>query len=289
MTSTPFGSPPAPSPLPAFLRDKAMRLFYGRALLAPVVAWRWHGRLTHLHARHDAGPAPARGLGKPLRSYLDAGWGARARLDALLAHHDWMAQRFSASFLRAFYAGEAQPIARLQARKETVFEVMLAPSVAASTQREGEIALYLVNPSDGVKLSRLTLTYLRTPQGPALVIGGLQGPFGGHKRAVIDSTRLLYGMRPKDATVLAARALARALGLDLLAVSDARHVLERLRGETKHAGYDEYWLERGAAPDPRFGFLFPMLDADTGTGEKRDGVKSALIAGTEDFVRKAGV
>lgn len=267
------------------LRDKAMRLVLGRSLMAPVVALRWRRRLEALHALHGAGPPPPRGLAKPLRSYLDARWRPRARLAALLGHHEWMAQRFSPAFLRGFYAGEAQTLARLPARKDSVFEVRLAPSVAASTQREGEIALYLVNAADDVKLSRLTLTYLRTAQGPALVIGGLQGPFGGHKRSVIDSTRLLHGLRPKDATVLAARALARALGLDLLAVSDARHVLERLRGETKHAGYDEYWTERGATPDPRFGFIFPPLE-EPGGEDKRDGVKAALVAATDDFVRR---
>jgi uncharacterized protein VirK/YbjX len=174
----------------------------------------------------------------------------------------------------------------LPARKASVFHAMIAPSVAASTQREGEIALYLVNPLDNVKLSRLTLTYLDTASGPALVIGGLQGPFGGHKRAVIDSTRLLFGMRPKDATVLAARALAQALGLELLAVCDERHILERLQGKTKHAGYDEYWTERGAAADPRFGFRFPALEESAVAAEGRDGIKARLIVETDAFVKR---
>lgn len=278
-------APSGAARVPAW-RDKAMRMFLGRSLLAPVVAWRWHGRLNELHRRHDAPPPPARGLAKPLRSYLDSTWGPRRRLEALLGHHAWMEGRFGSEFLRAFYAGEGQIIARLPARKGSEFHAVIAPSVSASTQREGEIVLYLVNPADGVKLSRLTMTYLTGAGGPALAIGGLQGPFGGHKRAVIDSTRLLYGMRPKDATVLAARALAQALGLDLLAVCDERHILERLQGVAKHAGYDEYWTERGALADPRFGFKFPPLDAPTEATEGRDGVKARLIIESEAFVRR---
>lgn len=274
------------SPQPAMLRDKAMRLVFWRSLLAPTVAYRWRRRLNDLHRRYGAPPPPARGLGKPLRSYLDAGWGPRARLKALSGHHDWMEATFSPAFLSAFYAGQAQVMAALPARKESLFHAVLAPSVAASTQREGEIALYLVNPVDGVKLSRLTLTYLDAKGGPALVIGGLQGPFGGHKRAVIDSTRLLYGMRPKDATVLAARALAQALGLELLAVCDERHILERLQGKTKHAGYDEYWTERGATPDARFGFRFPPLEESAVAAEGRDGVKARLMTETDAFVKR---
>lgn len=267
-------------------RDKAMRMVWGRSLFAPVVAWRWRRRLSELHRRHGAPLPPARGLAKPLRSYLDVGWGARPRLKALLRHHDWMEASFSPAFLRAFYSGDGQTVARLPARKGSEFHVVAAASVAASTQREGEIVLYLVNPVEGVKLSRLTLTYLDTAGGPALVIGGLQGPFGGHKRAVIDSTRLLYGMRPKDATVLAARALAKALGLELLAVCDERHILERLQGKTKHAGYDEYWTERGAAPDARFGFRFPALEESAVAAEGRDGIKARLIAETDAFVTR---
>ena len=76
-------APSGAARVPAW-RDKAMRMFLGRSLLAPVVAWRWHGRLNELHRRHDAPPPPARGLSKPLRSYLDSTWGPRRRLEALL-------------------------------------------------------------------------------------------------------------------------------------------------------------------------------------------------------------
>jgi hypothetical protein len=261
--------------LPACARDKAFRLLVLRAALAPNVALAWARRLRKAQRRHGLPEPPARMLMKPLRSYLTRDLRPRDRLEILVRHHDWMERTFSPAFLASYYLGEATTMARAPARKGAELTVALASSLTVSTQREGEIAFLLFDASAAILLARLTLTYWRGADGPALVIGGLQGP-AGEKRAVIEATRLLYGLRPKDAIVLAARAFARALGLPLLAVDDARHILERLHGSTKQARHDAYWLERGAEPFPSLGFRFPVLQDETG-GDARARTKSLIV------------
>ena len=120
---------------------------------------------------------------------------------------------------------------------------------------------------------------------PAVVVGGLQGPASAYKREIIDATRDLYGLRPKDAALLAARAFARALGFNVLhAVCDANHVLGRLQDTAKFSRYDDYWLERGGERGGPFGFVFGPLEATAPSGDRRDATKAAVVAGMEAFV-----
>ena len=103
---------------------------------------------------------------------------------------------------------------------------------------------------------------------------------------MIDATRELHGLRPKDAVLLAARALAAAVGAQSVhAVSDANHVLKRLQDIAKFSGYDDYWIERGGAPGGPYGFILEALE-DPGAGAKRrDDIKAAIVEGVNVFAR----
>lgn len=265
---------------------KARRLFALRALLAPKVAVAWARHIAHVHESVGAPPPPARVLGKPLRSYLKGGWSPKRRLEALLDHSRRESALLSAQTARALLAGEVFELACLAARKSSLYRLELAASFVQSTQREGEWVISLTRQGDDFPLTKLTLSLSGEADG-ALVIGGLQGPQAGRKRAVIDATRELHGLRPKDAALLGARALARAMGgLIVLAVGDASHVLRRLQDVDKLSGYDAYWRERGANDDPAFGFRFPALESDSGT-DGRTRMKAAIIEGVEAFVARA--
>ena len=129
-------------------------------------------------------------------------------------------------------------------------------------QREGELAICLAKRPANTELCRLSLCFARVDGEPAVVVGGLQGPASAYKREVIDATRDLYGLRPKDAAFLAARAFARALGFNVVhTICDANHVLRRLQDTAKFSRYDDYWLERGGKRGGPFGFVFGPLEA----------------------------
>ena len=118
----------------------------------------------------------------------------------------------------------------------------------------------------------------------AVAIGGLQGPRTGHKREVIDATRDLFGLRPKDATLLVARAFAEGLrGADVHAVGDALHVHRTLKDDPKLASYDAYWRERGAVAGGPSASSFHRSESLGPPCNGRDAAKLAIIDGAKGF------
>ena len=262
---------------------KAWRMFAFRSMLAPRVAIAWASEVRRAHADLGASAPTPRVLGKPLRSYLKAGWTPKQRHCALQADAAAAAQTFAPHTLAALLSGKRFALCQLVGRKGANFQLVFCASFVVHTQREGEWALTLFKVGDPAPLARLTFN-LAADATAQPVIGGLQGPHGGRKRAVIEATRALHGLRPKDAVLLAMRALAAALGAgDVLAVSDANHVLERLRDTAKHSDYDGYWRERGASEDAAFGFRFARLEPACGN-DGRGRMKASVIDGVEAFV-----
>jgi uncharacterized protein len=267
------------------LRDRGVRRFWLRALLAPGVAWEWSRKAEKLYRDHGGDIHRSRVLSKPLHGYLRRRLSPAARLRFLLDHHRAIAALIERDALSTLWRGEALELVILQGRKDSRFRLYLANAMMEQTHRESELAIVLVREGDPTPLSRLTFNLVSLEGRLALAIGGLQGPSEGGKRMVIDATRSLYGLRPKDATLLAARALARALGANPVhAVSDALHVRGTLRNDPKICSYDAYWLERGARPCPTFGFAFPPLAAPAAGPSGRDGVKHAIVRAMETFV-----
>ncbi len=246
-------------PLAGF-SDRGMRRFWLRSLLAPRVAWSWRDHALSLYRQHGAVIPNARVLSKPLHGYLRRGLNPATRLSALVEHYRLFGTLMGADCLRDLCAGRPVELARLQGRKDTTFRLFLIDATMVQTQREGECTLCLAREGSATLLSRLTFNLSTVDGRIALAIGGLQGPKSGHKREVIDATRDLYGLRPKDAALLAARAIADGLGAAVHAVGDALHVHRTLPDDPKHSRYDAYWAERGAIAGGPFGFVLPPLE-----------------------------
>ncbi len=252
--------------------------------MSPVTSARWARFINRYHRALEAGPPPARVLAKPVRSYVHLGLRPAARLEVLRGHYRLFRELFSPECVRRVCSGEPIVVAELEARKGAVYRLKIAASTRVSMQREGELAIYLIRCGADEPVSRLSFAFSRVDGRLAVLIGGLQGPRGG-KRDVIAATRELHGLRPKDATLLAARWLAQAIGADRVhAVANDCHVLNRLDGTSKHADYDAYWRERGAAPGGPLGFVFPAFDTHAVEGGARGATKAAIAAAMRGFV-----
>jgi hypothetical protein len=273
----PRGEPPKPV--------KALRAYLLRSLLAPVTAVRWSRFIRALHREAGAPAPPTRVLAKPVRRYLHRGLWPSQRLALLLEHYGWVRALFSREFIARICSQEALPAVALSGRRGGEYDIFFVASNVVYMQREGELAICIAKRPADVELCRLSLCFARVEGEPAVVVGGLQGPASAHKREVIDATRDLNGLRPKDAALLAARAFARALGFNVVhAICDANHVLRRLQDTAKFSRYDDYWLERGGKRGGPFGFVFGPLEAAAPSEDRRDATKAAIVDGVEAFV-----
>jgi len=224
-------------------------------------------------------------LAKPVRRYVHRAFRARRRLGLLLAHYRWLRALFSHEFIGRLSSQEVLPAVAFSGRRGGEYDIFVVASNVVHMQREGELAICLAKRAATFELCRLSLCFGCVDGEPVVIIGGLQGPAAAYKRDVIDATRDLYGLRPKDATLLAARALARALGFNVVhAICDANHVLRRLQEKTKFARYDGYWLDRGGQPGGPFGFIFGPLELSARPGDRRDATKAAIAAGIAAFI-----
>ena len=224
-------------------------------------------------------------LAKPVRRYVHRAFWPRQRLALLVEHYRWLTALFSREFLAGLCAEAPLPVVGLSGRRGGEYELFVIAANAVYMQREGELAIVVAGRPTGRELCRLSLCFARVDGEPAIVVGGLQGPASILKRDVVDATRDLYGLRPKDAALLAARALGRALGFNVLhAICDANHVLRRLQDKAKFSRYDDYWAERGGKRRGPFGFVFGPLEATEPSGDRRDATKAAIVAAMEAFV-----
>lgn len=265
--------------------DKAFRIYLLRSLLAPVASARWTHFICAFHRDAGAAPPVARVLAKPVRRYLHRAFWPRRRLAMLLEHYRRFAALFASDFIRRICSGESLVAVALSGRRGSAYDIFVAASIVAVMQREGELAIYFAKRPGGEKLCRLSLCFAEVEGEPAAIIGGVQGPASVYKRAIIDATRDLYGLRPKDAVLLAARAMAEALGFTAVhAVSDANHVLRRLQEKAKFSHYDAYWRERGGRAGGPYGFAFGPLEPIAATDDKRDAAKRAVVEQMRAFV-----
>jgi len=273
------------SPSPEARYDKAMRLYLLRSLLSPIVSTRWARFIHRYHRAIEAGPPPSRVLLKPVRTYVHLRLGPTARFDLLRGHYQLFRQIFSTACVQRVCGGAPIVVAELAARKGSVYCLAIAASTRVSMQREGEVAICLIKRGVHAPVSKLSFSFARVDGRLAVLIGGLQGPPVGHKRDVIDATRELRGLRPKDATLLALRALASAVGATSVhAIANCNHVLDRLSGASRLADYDAYWRERGATPGGPLGFVFPPLGEVAAQSAGRGAIKAEIVAAMQRFV-----
>jgi uncharacterized protein VirK/YbjX len=224
---------------------------------------------------------------KPLRRYLYYDLSSLGRTRLVKGHYHFLARVFSRNLLTTLCDRRGLEVVTLGGRKCSQFALELRPAAITHTEREGELVVSIRAKNQDIALSRLSFLFAEREGAMTLLIGGLQGPPHGNKRKIVEATRLLHGLRPKDATLLAARALAEALGLRVRAVSDHRRLYHYKcrRGIVRNfSDHDDYWLERGASQANDGDFVFAPLDPVGQPESPREEVKRAIVGGVCAFV-----
>lgn len=237
------------------------------------------------HANHLP-PATVDTLLKPFNEYMVLNLPISERIRLLRQHYTVFREHADPALLRALWEGRSCPLGTIAGRREH-YILSAGPTQNFQTRKEGEVTLSLREANATQNLA--TLTFLLTSsEGPrsGLMVGGVQGPrLSTAKEIIVSATRDMHGLRPRDALLLAAEAIARAVGApEIWGVSTALHVhnarSERHRRRFQ-SDYDAFWIERGAHRNWPFGWALPAPFAaprsgKTAHGRRRDDAKAAI-------------
>jgi len=260
--------------------------FAHAALRDEVFRDRWLGFLDEFAQAHGLPPAGADLLMKPLNQYMTAGLSRAERIRLLRMHYAAMTTFAAPPLVRQLWSGGTFDAGTVSG-KTGRYMLWLCATNVFQTRKEGEITIALRDCQSEQTLARLTfLLAAIEPARPGMMIGGLQGPRQTDaKELIVSATRDLHGLRPRDAVLTAALAIANGIGArEAWAVPGSMHVhntRERRLQKRLFVDYDEVWAERGARRAWPFGWLFAVPAATarsgkTANGRRRDAVKEAI-------------
>lgn len=284
-------SPPARVPVwpPAFVSRLLDRPFTNverswlyRSMSAPLVAFKWSSFVSDLYDRYGHNKPHTAILRKPLVEYAIGGISQRARLAILLGHYELLAARFRPRLLSDLCAGQRVHLASLSGKGDE-FRIWMGASDQVWMTSEGEVVFCLQDVKSGLVVSKLAIVLDQAEGEPIMVIGGLRSSFG-MKQSVVRATRQLYGLRPKDVLLLAARTFASASGVSQIhAISNERHVEQS--GGKLYSDFNAYWLERGARWGGRYGFVLPAEIPSITGASRRDSLKRQIVEDVREVAR----
>ena len=229
-------------------------------------------------------------LRKPLRNYSRIGLRLTEQVDLLEGHYRLARLLLPGQIHSALCGGRSVPLAAIATAKGN-FSLLLRAANFCGQKHEGEITVAMVD-ADDATLARLAFLFATDAHGVTMIIGGLQGLAAKQdKRMIVRATRQLSGLRPKDAVLVAAQAIAAAVGAErIFAVSNATHVVNADWGAKLQSDYDAFWLERGGWPSRPIGYELPIpVYADRvrkgGSARKLDHYRAAIEAQIHRAVR----
>lgn len=260
------------------------RIFLTRFACKPVSSFKWFRFLAHFRRRHGLGCPHDDLMRKKPYKFFALGLPGHRGFDLLVDHFNLAAAGLPREMLEAAWRGRAIDIGQVTGRRDA-YALTMRLSVHSGTSHEGAFSIRLTRQSDRLDLVRLSFILYPLGASPlgasplgtgryTVAIGGLQGSKEPEaKRAVIEATRDLCGLRPKDAALLVMEGIAIGGGADhVLGVCDTRHTINYRSPEKrapKRADMNRYWIDRGGCEGGEFGFAMPVRSRDMAAPHSR--------------------
>jgi uncharacterized protein VirK/YbjX len=199
--------------------------------------------------------------------FVNPGFSVPEAIEALINHYTILKNSFSPAALSQFIAGYQIAEVTGQSGKKYAFKVL------HDISKEGALTIAFLDTEIDTfaPLALLTGIFSRNPDGqPVLMVGMLRGPgtrIPNGKQRVVDATRDLNGLRPKQAVVHAASALAQWFkAKEIIAPSTETQIAIRnwFKGQKIKADHDTFWQEfaKEAAPDGSYHLPLPLPRRD---------------------------
>lgn len=219
---------------------------------------------------------------------------SKERLYWLQNHFAIAGRAMATEDLQSLWQGKRLRIAIIEG-KQDYYDLSLCLSDHAGARHEGVFTISLSRRRDQAFLHMLSFIFTTDEKGNVTIaIGGFQGAKSEYaKRYVIDTTRDLFGLRPKDALLLVAEGMAETGGADhMMAVTNDTHVINfrhAARREKLKSDLNSYWTERGGKAGGRFGFILPLRNSRVSEKTtKRELCKSAFLFAGQQLMSVQG-
>ncbi|OCJ00426.1 virK protein [Rhizobium sp. AC27/96] len=243
------------------VRWKRALLLWLRFAANPLLTIRWWRFIAAFTAARGFPPPHDELLQKPLSKFLVFGMGSSKRL-TLLMDHFWIAERIlSRESMISLWRGEWLEMGTVPGRSET-YACFIALADRSGGRHEGAFAIKLLRLRDQAVLCTARFMFLRegTEGRYTFVVGSMQGPRNA-KQQIVEVTRDLSGLRPKEAMLIVLQGLTIEGGAPhFLAVSQDRHPIHYRRGSRRSmmvSNVDAFWAERSGQPEGTYGFTVP--------------------------------
>lgn len=243
------------------VRWKRGFLFWLRFAANPLLTIRWWRFITTFAATREFPPPHDELLQKPLSKFLVYGMGSSRRLALLIEHFIIADQILSRESMIGLWRGEWLEMGTVQGRSET-YACFIALADRSGGRHEGAFAVKLIRVADMAVLCTARFMFLRQGREGryTFVVGSMQGPRNAKQR-IVEVTRDLSGLRPKEALLIVLQGLVTEGGMQhFRAISQARHPIHYRRGSKQSMmlqNVDAFWAERSGQPDDTFGFVVP--------------------------------
>lgn len=245
-------------------------LFWARFVARPSVTLRWWKFAGTFAVLRGYGVPHDDLLQKPLSKFLVYGMRTSQRLHLLTEHFVIAEQILSRESMKRVWRGDVLKMGEINGRGE-IYTCLLMLADRCGGRHEGAFALRLVRSRDQALLCSGRFTFVRYGLDRyTFVAGSMQSPRNA-KRLIIEATRDLSGLRPKEAILMVLQGLVSEGGADhFLAISQAKHPIRYRRSRRQsmmRSNIDSFWLERNAEPEVTYGFLVPRSRTD-GSGKR---------------------
>lgn len=243
------------------VRWKRALLLWLRFAANPLLTIRWWRFIAAFTTMRGFPPPHDELLQKPLSKFFVFGMSSSSRLALLIDHFSIAERILSRESVMSLWRGEWLEMGTVPGRSET-YACFIALADRSGGRHEGAFAIKLLRVRDQAVLCTARFIFLR--QGAedryTFVVGSMQGPRNA-KQQIIEVTRDLSGLRPKEAMLIVLQGLAIEGGAQhFLAVSQAKHPIHYRRGSRQSMmlqNIDAFWAERCGEPEDTFGFTVP--------------------------------
>lgn len=213
-----------------------------RSLVFRTATIKWIGFLNCTGFYSDLARTNPYLIRKIYRRYLSNTLDCTARVSVLIGHYSFIRRLgWGAMILQA--ARTPVSLAVFDGKSGLPYRLVLEAGLPM--EREGDLIVRLLRA--GKPVCSCAFSFLQT-NTLDVAIGGLQGPPQDGLAAMRDTTKDLFGLRPKHFMVKLLAAIGHYVGCGkMYLVSNDNHAAVRPRREGKvHADYDRLWLECGA-------------------------------------------